>query len=145
MTLPPETALALDRLSEEGNNFFDEEKYDQAIECWKSALQLLPTPVTDWEAAMWLFASIGDAHYQQGHFLEAKDAFHDALNAPDGNANPFVLFRLGQAYDHLGDEQRAVDFLLRAYMLDGQEIFDSDPDGALALNLLASRQLIKIV
>jgi tetratricopeptide (TPR) repeat protein len=145
MLLPPQVQTDVEALSEEGNLLFDEQRFEEAIDCWQRALRRLPAPQVDWEAAMWLCASIGDAHFQLGQFENAKCALLDALSAPDGNANPFVLFRLGQTHLRLGDHEQATDFLLRAYMLDGQNIFDTDPEGAEALQLLESRELIKIV
>ena len=47
----------------------------------------------------------------------------DALNCPDGAANPFVLLRLGEALFELGDKDSAREYLLRAYMLAGDDLF----------------------
>lgn len=145
MELPSNIQADVDLLSEEGNRLFNRQKFDDAIGCWQKALRNLPPPQGEWEAAMWLCASIGDAHFQLGQFEAARDALQDALNAPDGSANPFVLFRLGQSCLRLGDEARATEFFLRAYMLDGQDIFDADPDGVEPLTLLESQGLIRIV
>ena len=145
MQLPSTIQVEIDLLAEEGNAFSDRDDHEQAIARWRKALDMLPAPQADWEAALWLCASIGDAHFQLGQFESASDALHDALNAPDGNTNPFVLFRLGQSYLRLGEITKATEFLLRAYMLDGQDIFDADPDGAEPLRLLDSQGLIKTV
>jgi hypothetical protein len=55
------------------------------------------------------------------------------------------MFRLGQAYLRPGDKVRATEFLLRAYMLDGKDIFDADPHGADTLALLEAQELIEVV
>lgn len=34
----------IDKLSEEGNDLFDEDKFHQAISIWKKALALIPEP-----------------------------------------------------------------------------------------------------
>jgi tetratricopeptide (TPR) repeat protein len=145
MQLPPQVEREVEDLSEQGNELFDRSEFDLAIEAWKRALLVLPSPQAEWEAAMWLYASIGDAHFQCRRFEFAIDALHEALCGPEGNSNPFVLFRLGQAYLQLGDNVKATEFLLRAYMLDGQDIFDADPDGADSLALLEAQELIKVV
>lgn len=126
----------IEALSEAGNNLFDQEHYGLAIEKWQQALDLVPEPRSDWDATLWLCASIGDAHYQNGQFALAREFLLDAMNAPGGTSNPFVLFRMGQAEARLGNSTTANEYLLRAYMLDGTDIFDADPEGAAYLKML---------
>ncbi|MCY1445511.1 hypothetical protein D9M71_620280 [compost metagenome] len=76
----------------------------------------------------------------EGQLEEAKAYLLDALNCPDGHANPFVLLRLGQALVDLGNESVGVDYLLRAYILEGEEVFEED--GVQYLQLLRNRKLI---
>ena len=90
-------------------------------------MDLLPEPKVQWEAATWLNASIGDARYQQKDFTAALEALLDALNGPDGVSNPFIHLRLGECFQELGQVDRARDHLMRAYMLAGREIFESEP------------------
>jgi tetratricopeptide (TPR) repeat protein len=114
-------------LSERGNTLMDEGAPARAAEMFERALDLLPEPKTDWEAATWLNASLGDALFAQQQFAGARDRFLDALNCPDGPTNPFVQLRLGECCHELGDAARAKQHLLRAYMLDGPQIFASEP------------------
>ena len=44
-------------------------------------------------------------------------------NCPNGVSNPYVLFRLGQSLVETQDNNQAREFLLRAYMLVGDDIF----------------------
>ena len=53
----------------------------------------------------------------------ARDYFFEAKNCPNGVSNPYVLFRLGQSLVEMNDESEAKEFLLRAYMLVGDDIF----------------------
>ena len=140
MDLPAALADKLDQLSERGNVLLDERgDWHGAIEQWREALTLLPEPKAQWEAWTWLNASIGDA-FRTGHALEdAKAALFDALNGPDGHANPFILLRLGETLVDLGDTERGVEYLLRAYMLDGERVFEAD--GSRYLKLLRDRNL----
>src|SRR5690606_10985500 len=129
-------------LSEAGNECCDEEDYEGAIENWQQALALLPEPRQDWEAATWLYASLGDAYYQSDAYDMARDILYEALNCPEGQANPFIHYMLGKSLLRL-DNERAVDVLLRAYMLDGTDIFDSDDEeGQECLALLEQNGLI---
>jgi len=143
MELPDDIYEQIEQLSEQGNDLCDEGDFAGAVKVWQEALELLPEPRAEWEAALWLHASIGDAYYQEGAWQDAKDALFDALNCPEATVNPFVHYMLGKTFLHLEDEEGAVDHLLRAYMLDGVEIFDTDEDeGPDALELLQQKGLI---
>lgn len=141
MELPDSVYNKIERLSEKGNAFLDGGKCDAAIREWEKALSLVPEPRSDWEAATWLYASIGDAHFQKGDHEKAKNAFFDALNCPDGVGNPFIHYMLGKTLIKLNDEKGAQS-LLKAYLLDGVEIFEMDEEGDEYLNLLRTKQLI---
>lgn len=143
MQLSDQLYHTIELLSEEGNTLMDDEKFEAAIEKWSQALNLLPAPKTEWEAFLWLSASIGDAQYQKKSYKLALNSFRDALNAPDGIENPFVHFRLGQCHLALGNTDLGLNSLLKAYMLDGDEIFLTDDDGTACLELLRSHKLIK--
>jgi len=132
----------LDDLSVQGNELCDASKFDEAIQKWRGAMELLPEPRTDWEAYTWLSASIGDAQYHLGQFDAARDSFYDALNGSGGVANPFIYYRLGQSLVRLGDESRGLKNLLKAYMLDGEQIFFADDDGEEYLKKLQDNNLI---
>ena len=140
MELPDQISDRIDELAERGNDLADADDLEGAVVAWSEALALVPEPKTDWDTATWLYASIGDALYQQDKLEEARDALFSALNCPDGQENPFVHFRLGQCEIRLGNEERGVDELMRAYMLDGETVFAGD--GADFLELLRRRGLI---
>ena len=44
-------------------------------------------------------------------------------------ATLFVMLRLGECCLEIGDEKNATEYLLRAYMFEGREIFEPDEDG----------------
>jgi tetratricopeptide (TPR) repeat protein len=113
--------------SERGNAFMDSGDPARAAGMFEQAFALLPEPKTEWEAATWLNASLGDALFAQEKYREALEYFLDALNCPDGIGNPFIQLRLGECFHELGEEGRAHEHLLRAYMLEGQKIFEDEP------------------
>lgn len=141
MDLPAQLADEVEKFSERGNALLDEQNdWRGAVAQWRQALALLPEPKSQWEAWTWLNASIGDANRQGLALEDAKAALLDALGGPEGNENPFILLRLGQTLVDLGDTNCGVEYLLRAYMLDGNEVFASD--GAHYLQMLRDRALI---
>jgi hypothetical protein len=142
MELPDELYERIEALSVRGNDLLDSGDPAGARDVWREAYALLPAPRNDWEAAAWLLASIGEACYQLDDYMAAKDALMDALNTQDGLSNPFVYYMMGKVLRKLDDEQ-AIQYLLRAYMLDGDEIFDSDDEeGPECLRILQDEGLV---
>ncbi len=124
--LPEDLHDEISLLSERGDHFAEAGEYRAAIRNYQEAYEMLPEPREDWEAATWLHAAIADAHFFCGEFAEAREAMQRATLAPDGEGNPFVHLRIGQASLELGDEDRAATELTRAYAVAGKEIFEED-------------------
>ncbi len=121
--LPDAVHAHITTLSERGNIRMEAGLYDQAIAAWEEALAVVPEPKALWDASLWLNASIGDALRSKGDIPAALERFEIATRCADGATNPFVLFSLGACHLDLGQKDQAVDPLLRAYMLEGDEIF----------------------
>jgi tetratricopeptide (TPR) repeat protein len=122
--LPDDIYQKVTGLSEQGNLLLGADDPARAIASWQQALALLPLPQKKWEAAMWLHASLGDAYRVQGDHVNALSHFQSAAGAAEGHLNPFVLISLGATLYDLGRRQEATDPLLRAYMIEGKELFD---------------------
>jgi tetratricopeptide (TPR) repeat protein len=115
-------------LCEEGDTLAADEEYAAALEKYWAAWDLLPEPRTDWEAATWILGAIGDANLLGADFTAGRDNLSMAMRCPDAIGNPFLHLRLGQCEFELGNLDRAADELARAYMVEGDEIFeDEDP------------------
>ncbi|RAJ27272.1 tetratricopeptide repeat protein [Pedobacter cryoconitis] len=126
--LSDEVSERIEELSEQGNELFEEEKYQECIQVWSEALALVPQPQNSHGEAFWLETSIGDCYFMLNDFEQSLLHFLNAKGNIETNAyeNPFVMLRLGELFlegDHFND---AKEFLLRAYMLEGQEIFDTE-------------------
>lgn len=138
--LPDSIYTQVTDLSERGNVRMEAGLYDEAIALWEQALRLIPQPEAKWDAALWLHASIADALRSMGAVSDALRRFQVAARCADGATNPFVLFSIGACEVDLGHEDAAVDPLLRAYMLEGDELFaDQDPR---YFDLLRRRKLV---
>ena len=114
-------------MSEEGNRLLEAGRLDRALDKFQEAWELLPEPRHHWEAACWIQAAIGDAHWHAKRYHEAELAFRTAALCPGGMGNPFIHLRLGQCAFELGHHREAKDELTRAYMGAGKEIFQEDP------------------
>lgn len=115
-------------LCDEGEDLLEEGKYDNALKKYVQALNLLPLPKEEWEASTWIYTTIGDTYFSKKDYRSASTNFYNALNCPDGINNPFILLRLGQSLFEIRDLDKAKEYLLRAYMLEGYKIFNSEDD-----------------
>ena len=107
-----------------GDDLAHRRQFDAAIVEYEKAWALLPEPKQTGEAATWILAGIGDAHFLSARFVRAEEVFAQAiLNAPGGLGNPFLHLRRGEALFETGDIRAAADDLMRAYMGAGVDIF----------------------
>lgn len=113
-------------LSEEGDSFLEEDSFEQAIEKYNLALSLLPKPIEEWEASTWLLTSIGEAYFFNENYEDALQTLQLAMHCPDAIGNPLIHLRLGQVQLEIGNELKAKDELVRAYMGGGEEVFEDE-------------------
>ncbi|MES9684574.1 hypothetical protein ABWK22_17075 [Gottfriedia acidiceleris] len=113
-------------LSEEGDALFEAQDFIGAIKKFKNALELIPEPKYMWEASTWVFTALGDVYFHLEDYHEAKNYFYDAFNCPEGMGNPYILLRLGQNLYENCEKEKAKEYLLKAYMLEGQDIFEEE-------------------
>lgn len=126
-----EIKAKLDELAEKGNHFEEKEQYEEAIQVWQEGLSLIPEPQQFYSEAIWFLASIGDVYFQKNLYQKAYMYFDKARGnlSGEGYGNPFIMLRLGECCLEIGDEKNATEYLLRAYMMEGKEIFEPDEDG----------------
>jgi len=125
--LTEEQQALIDDYCDKGNEEMDKQNFAGAITWFNKALTVLPAPQEDWEAAGWIYASIGDAYFNDGKYTEALENLKAAHRIyGDEEPNPFILLRLGSTYFELGDTENASATLLQAYQLEGPELFEDD-------------------
>jgi len=124
--LPEDIHEKITEMSEFGNLMVETYNFEPAIRQFIKTLELVPDPKQNWEVTTWLYVSIGDCHYEMQEFKKAKNYLFDALNCPNSHGNPFIYLRLGQCLLELSDQNQAADFLCRAYMLEGKDIFNDE-------------------
>ncbi len=129
--ITPEIKAKLDELAERGDQLEEKGQYEEAVQIWKEALELIPEPQQFYSETIWFLAAIGDVYFQNERYQEAHECFDKARGNMSGGGygNPFIMLRLGECCLEIGDEKNAVEYLLRAYMMEGKEIFEPDEDG----------------
>lgn len=116
------------KLCNEGNAFVEKGKDDKAIESYMAALDLVPLPKNNWETSTWIYTALGDTYFLNCEYEKAKSNFYNALNCPDGISNPFILLRLGESLFEYEEFDKAKEYLLRAYILEGYKLFFNEDD-----------------
>lgn len=116
-------------------------RYEEALASYADAWALIPDPKENWNASTWVLAAIADSCFLRGDFEETRKALEFAMHCPDAIGNPFLHLRLGQALLEQGEDYRAADELMRAYMGAGPEIFANDDPKYLAF--LSTRAVIE--
>ena len=72
--------------------------------------------------------ALGEVYFFSSKYLEAISFFSEALKCPEGLGNPLINLRMGQCYYELGNYGSAKGYLLKAYMVEGKEIFEGEDD-----------------
>jgi tetratricopeptide (TPR) repeat protein len=114
-------------LAAAGDQAAEATDYGVALEKYQQAINLLPDPIYEFDAALWLLAAIGDVSYLKGDMPAARSAFMDAVKwFDDARGNPFIRLRLGQCLYDLGEFAAAEDWLAGAFLLEGPSLFEAE-------------------
>lgn len=124
------------KLTDEGNEMVEREDFLSAINKYKSALELIPNPKEIWEATTWIYTALGDSYFLIESYEESLNCLFKTLNCPGGLDNPFIMLRIGQCFFEMNNIVKAKEYLLRAYMCEGVDIFEDEDEKY--LNLLKS-------
>lgn len=133
MELADELYNQLLALAEQGDSYAENNEFDAAIDQYQQALNLLPEPKSEWEAATWLYVALGDALFSENRLQEARNAYEAALISPDGNENPYIWFCLGEVFFSMNIPDKAKENFKIAYSLDGLNIFEDQNPAYLEL------------
>lgn len=114
-------------LSDQADLLLEQGHFLEAAEQYQRALDLLPKPLSQWQACTWLTVSVGDSYYFAGDYQAAQKALLLAMDCPDANWNAYARLRMGQVQLELGNCERAADELIFALAIAGFEIFEGEP------------------
>lgn len=126
MQLNTRLYIKIKELCKIGDEFASSGDFENAIENYSYAKNLLPEPIYEWEAATWIFVALGDAFFLKGAYTESLNNFCEAQKCVGGIGNPFILLRLGQCYFEINNIKYAREYLMQAYIFEGKKIFDEE-------------------
>ena len=109
---------------EQGDNASENDFFKSALRHCERALNLIPTPQTDWEIALHVYTALGDCCFNLEDYPSANSYYNKALLCPDAVDYGYVWLGLGQSFYELGNIEKAKDSLMSTYMLEGKEIFE---------------------
>lgn len=115
-------------LTEEGDEYCEDENWEEAIKCFEKALELVPEPKYDWETSTWIYAALADAYFYEEKYEDSSYFLNQAMMCPDGLGNPFIIVRLAECHYELGNIEKADELFFEAYMLEGIEVFDDEDE-----------------
>lgn len=109
------------KICHEADALLEDNNYEKALIRFEEALNRLPDGI--WNCEAYAYAGKGEAFQALEKWEEAFQAFM-WIYVNDQTENPYVLMNLGICYYHLDNLQKAKEFLLEAYKLDGEDVFD---------------------
>ena len=112
------------RLIETADKHLGLYELEQAKDGYEKALRLLSFGRENEEQTARALVSLGDCYYLKSDFRAAVREYSKACNLPLGYANSYALLRLGQVYYDMEYLSQAKHYLLQAYLIEGQDLFE---------------------
>jgi tetratricopeptide (TPR) repeat protein len=113
-------------ISASADTHVEQKDYPAAVRLYLEALDLLPKPIEQWDAATWLSGCAADTLFLSREYAAAQEELRRTMRLPGAIENPFLRLRRGQVWYEMGSLERAKPELLTAYMLAGEDIFKED-------------------
>lgn len=111
------------KLYKQGEKNEEKCEYEKAFNKYEKAFQMIPEDIEEYDISSLILVSMGDIRFLQGNYSDAKNYYFDAMNYTSGISNPYILFNLGKCFYLQSDFERAKEYFIRAYMMDGMNLF----------------------
>lgn len=118
--------LPADKLIDKADKLWDKGKYEEAEELYLQGLEKIDNLEGDDVENYYrnAYGGLGDCCFRRKEYENAKNYFMDAYNYD--YSNPYINMRIGECYVFLNDEEKAKEYLLRAYMMAGEDVFEGN-------------------
>ncbi len=123
-----ETKIKLLELAEKVRQARMARRHDEAIQLWEEALYLIPDPKNVYLETAWFSVAIGDIYIVKKMYSKALEYFKKVFDIlhEEIYQDAFTMRSMGEIYCEMGDEKCSTKYLLKAYLLEGEEIFELD-------------------
>ncbi len=128
--LSDELLERIETLSKQGDDLYMEGEFEECLKVRKEALALIPQPQKLYLEAFWSEIFIGECYFKLEEFRQSLAHFLNAKRniATNVDEHPILMLRLGELYFELDRFNEAEEFLLKAYMAEGKEIFETEEE-----------------
>lgn len=109
-----------------GEQYISKKEYRKAFDLFYKALEKVPDEKQDWDISLDIYCELGDCSLALNEINNADYFFNKALGCPDGFISGKVWIGLGKFYNTQGLVNKTQDAFMRAYMLEGVEIFEKE-------------------
>ncbi|GGJ20150.1 tetratricopeptide repeat protein [Deinococcus roseus] len=124
--LPEALKIRVDEQIDQAIALEEAREFEAATRIYEEALLLIPEPKYAYWETMRIYVGFGEIHFAQQQFEKASPFYWECMKMPEGFLNSFVLLRVGETAFELQDNLTAAEYLTRAMMLDGSEIFEEE-------------------
>lgn len=116
----------IDKIAEQGNKLYELGNLSEALDKYVEGYNLIPEPKNTYSESSWFEVAIGDIYFDNKNYNEALLYYEKAKDNITGIGvnNPYILFKYGASAYKLNMKSKANEYLLRAYMLTGKDIFN---------------------
>lgn len=120
--------LSSKELLSKAEKYLSSKKYDKAKEFFQMAIDKIFDLPEEEQNMIYRngYSGLGDCYFLKNDFKVAKDYFLDAYNYD--YENPYINMRIGQCFVNLGEQEKAREYLTRAYMIDGEDVFEGNEE-----------------
>lgn len=115
------TLETYEKICKEADALLEDDSYNEAISCFQRALDILPDGL--WSCEAYAYAGKGEAYQSLENWEEAFQSFMWAY-ASGQTENPYILMNIGICHYHLHNLVKAREFLLAAYKIGGEDVFE---------------------
>ncbi|NMM62973.1 hypothetical protein HBE96_09705 [Clostridium sp. P21] len=114
------------KLCNEAEEYEERCENEKAFDKYEEALDLIPGDIEEYEISSLILVSMGDLMFIEDDHKQARNYYFDALNCVGGIGNPYILFSIGKCFYMENNFEKAKEYLIKTYMLDGMDLFYND-------------------
>lgn len=126
---------------EKGNELHDSKSYEEALDEYNKAWEMLPEPKLGWEIASWIAACIYSAYFDMTSFTKAKEWAEVALQTRSSDIDTSPLIDLGMVCYELGQYDESYKYFDDAYIYGKARAFKERPKKYLDFYLAKKKEI----